>query len=81
MSDPCKSEACAIQDCLKQNNYNESRCTVLIDQLYACCSKFYDAHPDVTSTTCCPKLNLLNIKMKQRLQEKVDAEMIAHRSS
>jgi len=35
--DACKSEACAIQDCLAQNDYNMSKCNDKVDKLKACC--------------------------------------------
>lgn len=73
--DPCKPEACAIQDCLAASGYNESKCTKLIDKLYLCCKNYYEQNGDV-QTTCCPKLNLLNLKLKQRELGSVDAQMI-----
>jgi len=38
--EPCERLACAIQRCLKDNDFQESRCTVEIDQLILCCQKF-----------------------------------------
>lgn len=35
--DACKSEACAIQDCLAQNDYNMSKCKDKVDKLKSCC--------------------------------------------
>lgn len=75
----CKSYACAIQDCLQANGYNESKCTKVIDELYKCCKQFYvDNGPDALSV-CCPKFNLLQSKLKQRLLGKIDAELITAR--
>lgn len=62
----CKAEACAIQNCLRSNNYNESRCDQVIDELYRCCAKFYKESDPKGMTPCCPKPDLLRIKMKQR---------------
>ncbi|VVT56129.1 uncharacterized protein SAPINGB_P004840 [Magnusiomyces paraingens] len=42
----CHSEACAIQNCLQRRGYDESKCTVYIDQLYACCASFYRQQQD-----------------------------------
>lgn len=78
-SEPCKPEACAIQNCLQANNYNESKCTKIIDNLYLCCKKYYEANDPDKQTTCCPKFNLLQLKLKQRELGKIDAEMINHR--
>ncbi|CDR40130.1 CYFA0S04e04236g1_1 [Cyberlindnera fabianii] len=79
MSDPCKAEACAIQDCLKQWNYNESRCTKVIDQLYACCTKFYNDNGESARSPCCPTPSLLELKIKQRKQEQLDAQLVHKR--
>ena len=35
--DACKSEACAIQECLAQNDYNMSKCQSKVDKLKSCC--------------------------------------------
>ncbi|RPA96949.1 DUF1903-domain-containing protein [Choiromyces venosus 120613-1] len=67
---PCHPRACAIQDCLVRNNYNESRCTDLIDALYDCCSELYKRDGPGANSTCCPKESLLKLKMKQRAEEK-----------
>lgn len=74
--DPCKPEACAIQNCLQANNYNESKCTKIIDNLYLCCKNFYEQQGKEASSVCCPKFNLLQLKLKQRELGKIDAEMI-----
>ena len=35
----CQSEACAIQTCLKKNDYQESRCKDVIQQMINCCQE------------------------------------------
>ncbi|XP_050439475.1 cx9C motif-containing protein 4 [Adelges cooleyi] len=40
--DPCKSLACAIQKCLSENDFQESRCTKQIQNLRECCKTFYN---------------------------------------
>ncbi|CAI5533782.1 unnamed protein product [Closterium sp. Naga37s-1] len=35
----CKPRACAIQSCLKRNDYQSSRCTSPIRLLHECCMK------------------------------------------
>ena len=35
--DACKSEACAIQDCLAKNDYDMSKCQDKVDKLKKCC--------------------------------------------
>ncbi|CUM66198.1 uncharacterized protein PRCAT00003856001 [Priceomyces carsonii] len=76
--EPCKPEACAIQNCLEANGYNESKCSKLIDSLYLCCKQYYEENGD-EQTTCCPKLNLLKLKLKQRELGRIDAELVEHR--
>lgn len=78
MVEPCKAEACAIQDCLIGNGYNEAKCSKIINNLYLCCKKYYEEHGPEKQTTCCPKYNLLQLKLKQRELGQVDAEMIEH---
>ncbi|CAH6723686.1 cx9C motif-containing protein 4, mitochondrial [[Candida] jaroonii] len=73
--EPCKAEACAIQNCLQTNGYNESKCTKLIDKLYLCCKNYYESN-GAEQTTCCPKINLLQLKLKQRELGQIDAELI-----
>ncbi|KAF7860766.1 hypothetical protein EAF04_008284 [Stromatinia cepivora] len=67
---PCHSKACAIQDCLAKNNYNEEKCRSQVDALYDCCNAFYEKNGDDAKTVSCPKANLLRLKMKQRSEEK-----------
>lgn len=76
-AETCKAEACAIQKCLKRKGYDESGCTALIDALYECCHRFYadSRNAAVESTVCCPKRKLLGLKMEQRRQEQLDAEL------
>lgn len=74
-NDPCKPQACAIQDCLKANNYNESKCTKVIDQLYECCTSFYKDQGQDSRSPCCPTPSLLELKIKQRKQENKDANL------
>lgn len=62
---PCHPRACAIQDCLTKNNYNEARCQDVIKALYTCCESFYKRHGDSASSPSCPKPSLLRLKMKQ----------------
>lgn len=78
--DPCKPQACLIQDCLLANNYNEAKCTKVIDNLYLCCKKYYEENGTDQTTTCCPKFSLLQLKLKQRELGSIDAEMIEHRN-
>ncbi|KAF4461636.1 Cx9C motif-containing 4 mitochondrial [Fusarium albosuccineum] len=65
----CHPRACAIQDCLTRNGYNEAKCQTVIKQLYECCEAFYERHGDDASTVSCPKPNLLKLKMKQLREE------------
>ena len=74
--EPCKAQACRIQDCLKKNRYDESKCTYLIDALYACCHKFYEAKGEDARSPCCPTPKLLKFKMEQRIKEQIDAKLV-----
>ncbi|KAI0111541.1 DUF1903-domain-containing protein [Daldinia grandis] len=66
---PCHPRACAIQDCLGKNGYDEAKCSRYIDALYECCDAFYKKHGDGATSPSCPKANLLRLKMKQRQDE------------
>ncbi|GJP54216.1 hypothetical protein CLOM_g13314 [Closterium sp. NIES-68] len=46
----CKPHACAIQSCLKKNEYQPSRCTSPIRRLHECCMKLQAA--GATSPHC-----------------------------
>ncbi|KAB5580129.1 hypothetical protein GE09DRAFT_1080983 [Coniochaeta sp. 2T2.1] len=65
-SPPCHPRACAIQDCLTKNNYNEAKCERFIDSLYECCQAFYEKNGEQAKTVSCPKFELLQLKIKQR---------------
>ncbi|KAK9475690.1 hypothetical protein V1514DRAFT_339329 [Lipomyces japonicus] len=70
----CHKEACAIQNCLQRWRYDESKCTDAIDALYACCSNMYVQDPTARAVAC-PRPDLLSLKIEQRSQQKVDAEL------
>lgn len=72
----CKPQACAIQNCLQLHNYDESKCTKIIDQLYECCSKFYIANGNSAKSVCCPRFDLLRVKIKQRAASLIDAKLL-----
>ncbi|CAH3158416.1 unnamed protein product [Porites lobata] len=36
---PCQKEACAIQKCLQEYNYQEDRCQQVIETMKKCCSR------------------------------------------
>ncbi|KAL1518308.1 hypothetical protein ABEB36_001950 [Hypothenemus hampei] len=40
--DPCKSFACDIQACLKENNFQEPACQHAIEAMRNCCRKWKD---------------------------------------
>ncbi|SCU99134.1 LAFA_0G22188g1_1 [Lachancea sp. 'fantastica'] len=76
MVDPCKPQACAIQACLTKTGFDESKCTQVIDQLYECCTKFYQEKGGDARTPCCPIPRLLNLKLEQRNKEPLDARLL-----
>ncbi|KAJ4173423.1 Cx9C motif-containing protein 4, mitochondrial [Fusarium falciforme] len=65
----CHPRACAIQNCLTRNGYNEDKCQNVIRQLYECCEIFYERYGEEASTVSCPKPYLLKLKMKQLREE------------
>ncbi|KAF5845252.1 hypothetical protein GGP41_001289 [Bipolaris sorokiniana] len=56
---PCHPRACAIQNCIQRNNYNEEKCRKEVDALYECCNAFYEKQGVNASTVSCPKYSLL----------------------
>ncbi|KAL5089442.1 DUF1903 domain-containing protein [Trichoderma camerunense] len=67
---PCHPRACAIQDCLSKNNYNEARCQNAIKALYECCDAFYQRYGDDATSPSCPKPKLLRLKIQQQKEGK-----------
>ncbi|KAL6452184.1 CMC4 Cx9C motif-containing protein 4 [Candida maltosa Xu316] len=63
-------------NCLTRNGYNESKCTKYIDELYMCCKSFYESEGKEASSVCCPKFNLLQLKLKQRSLGQIDAALL-----
>lgn len=51
--------------CLSKNNYDEAKCSRLVDALYECCQAFYDRQGLGASTISCPKPSVLKTKRKQ----------------
>ncbi|TMW52226.1 hypothetical protein DOY81_002693 [Sarcophaga bullata] len=39
--DPCKANACRIQACLNENNYQEDKCLEVLEQMRQCCLKWH----------------------------------------
>uniref|UniRef100_A0A060SXR7 Cx9C motif-containing protein 4, mitochondrial n=1 Tax=Blastobotrys adeninivorans TaxID=409370 RepID=A0A060SXR7_BLAAD len=62
----CHREACRIQDCIQKNNYDETKCTKLVDALYRCCDNYYKNNGHETKPTACPMPDILARKMKDR---------------
>ncbi|KAI1268821.1 DUF1903-domain-containing protein [Xylariaceae sp. FL1019] len=67
---PCHPRACAIQDCLGKNGYNEAKCEHLVDALYECCNALYQQRGDGATSASCPKPSTLRLKLKQREESK-----------
>ncbi|ORZ05412.1 hypothetical protein BCR42DRAFT_428250 [Absidia repens] len=49
---PCQQFACAIQDCLQRNDYQEAKCQKSMKALRDCCEKLLEQGG---SSTCCPQ--------------------------
>ncbi|PNS18986.1 hypothetical protein CAC42_6081 [Sphaceloma murrayae] len=56
---PCHARACAIQNCLQKNQFDQSRCEKEIDALYECCNAFYQRDGDTAQNPGCPQASLL----------------------
>ncbi|PHH74629.1 hypothetical protein CDD80_2960 [Ophiocordyceps camponoti-rufipedis] len=69
-SPPCHPRACAIQDCLNRNNYNEAKCREVVRALYDCCQRFYDRYGEQAQTPSCPQPDLLRLKLEQQRKAK-----------
>ncbi|KAG6136924.1 hypothetical protein E4U22_007544 [Claviceps purpurea] len=63
-SPPCRPRACAIQDCLARNNYDDAKCQQVIMALYECCHAFYQRHGDDARTPSCPQPDVLRLKLQ-----------------
>ncbi|XP_037950219.1 cx9C motif-containing protein 4 [Teleopsis dalmanni] len=50
--DPCKKYACRIQVCLQENQYQESKCQDLLEDLRLCCVKWHK------ESVCCSGIDL-----------------------
>ncbi|XP_055855408.1 cx9C motif-containing protein 4 [Episyrphus balteatus] len=50
--DPCKANACRIQACLKANNWQESECLEVLEQMRLCCVKWHK------ESWCCSGIKL-----------------------
>ncbi|ROT40110.1 DUF1903-domain-containing protein [Sodiomyces alkalinus F11] len=62
---PCHPEACKIQKCLSQNNYDETKCQSAVLALYQCCGAFYAHQGNTAATPSCPKPDLVRLKLNQ----------------
>ncbi|KAM4768085.1 uncharacterized protein ACIQIH_012769 isoform 2-T6 [Cyanocitta cristata] len=38
--DPCQKQACEIQKCLQANNYMESKCEAVLQEMRKCCARY-----------------------------------------
>ncbi|KAF6090216.1 C-X9-C motif containing 4 [Phyllostomus discolor] len=38
--DPCQKQACEIQKCLQANNFRDSKCQAVIQELRKCCARY-----------------------------------------
>jgi hypothetical protein len=69
-------------DCIQANKYDESKCKKVIDNLYACCDRYYRENGYDPKPTACPKPDLLKVKIEQRKQDpNVDARLVKVKGS
>ncbi|BGP12417.1 Cx9C motif-containing protein 4, mitochondrial [Rhodosporidiobolus nylandii] len=64
-SGPCHPEACAIQTCLMNNAYQESRCQSQLAALWRCCDQFYKQKGPEAECDACMKPSLLKLKLER----------------
>ncbi|XP_055621805.1 cx9C motif-containing protein 4 [Toxorhynchites rutilus septentrionalis] len=50
--DPCKVSACRIQTCLKEHNFDETRCYGVLEDMRQCCLKWHKV------SLCCSGIKL-----------------------
>ncbi|KRF97477.1 cx9C motif-containing protein 4 [Drosophila tropicalis] len=50
--DPCKVNACRIQKCLNENNYQEDKCVEVLEAMRQCCLKWHK------ESLCCSGIDL-----------------------
>lgn len=50
--DPCKKNACRIQDCLERNNFQEKFCLNVLEEMRQCCLKWHK------ESLCCTGIDL-----------------------
>ncbi|OMH85158.1 Cx9C motif-containing protein 4, mitochondrial [Zancudomyces culisetae] len=60
---PCKEFACAIQDCLRKNDFQEEECTEQILKLAKCC---VELHKNGLKSDCCPKDEII-VQIKENM--------------
>jgi hypothetical protein len=65
---PCNPHACAIQSCM-QKTWDQSKCEHLIDDLYRCCAKFYNAKGPRAETESCPIQAVVYRRLKKMGEE------------
>ncbi|XP_053129547.1 cx9C motif-containing protein 4 [Hemicordylus capensis] len=59
--DPCQKFACEIQKCLQANNYLESKCEAVIQEMRRCCARYPKGH-----STSCSGFELEEERQKQK---------------
>lgn len=64
---PCKAEACAIQECLSSNDYQEAKCLPAINALIQCCEQFQE---DEAPVHCA--FSEVYTKLARRLQQQAE---------
>lgn len=73
--DNCKKSACKIQTCLKNNDFDDSKCTLEIMKFYDCCLRMNKqvlkgAASSHSYARACPKLPAVLMKKDELLQKK-----------
>lgn len=52
---PCQAQACALQNCLAANDYQQEKCQKVIDALRACCANLEQGQTSVCCEGWTPK--------------------------
>ncbi|XP_016977136.1 cx9C motif-containing protein 4 [Drosophila rhopaloa] len=57
--DPCKANACRIQACLNENNYQEDKCLKVLEDMRQCCLKWHK------ESLCCSGIDLEKVYLPE----------------
>lgn len=59
---PCKPIACELQTCIQRHQFQQEKCSQVIERLYTCCEAFYERNGDDARSASCPDPRALRAK-------------------